>query len=122
MLGFLTVALLPNRPERTKLLTEREREIALHRMNKVARGDVGYTVNRGAAAPMLQVANNSERLSSAHLDGFQGLEGIHRRCHLLRIELRVGEHIGVSAYYHQDLWIQCVCPLPSDRYRLKILS
>ncbi|KIY66474.1 MFS general substrate transporter [Cylindrobasidium torrendii FP15055 ss-10] len=46
ILGVLTVALLPNRPERTKLLTEREREIALHRMHKVARGDVGYTVNR----------------------------------------------------------------------------
>ncbi|KAH6918095.1 major facilitator superfamily domain-containing protein [Coprinopsis sp. MPI-PUGE-AT-0042] len=46
VLGVLTVFLLPNRPESTSFFNERERKIALARMNRATRGDVGATVNK----------------------------------------------------------------------------
>ncbi|EEB90002.1 hypothetical protein MPER_11850 [Moniliophthora perniciosa FA553] len=46
LLGVLTMFLLPNRPESTSFLNEREREIALDRMNRATSGDVGQTVNK----------------------------------------------------------------------------
>ena len=48
LLGGLTLFLLPNRPESTSFFNERERKIALARMNRATRGDVGATVNKGA--------------------------------------------------------------------------
>lgn len=45
-LGFLTLLLLPNRPESTTFLNEREREIAIGRMNRSTRGDVGAVVQK----------------------------------------------------------------------------
>lgn len=47
VLGVLTLFLLPNRPESTSFFNERERKIALARMNRATRGDVGATVNKG---------------------------------------------------------------------------
>lgn len=38
---------LPNRPESTTFLNERERQIALERMNRDSSGDSGATVNKG---------------------------------------------------------------------------
>ncbi|KAG6861386.1 hypothetical protein C0995_000792 [Termitomyces sp. Mi166 len=46
LLGALTLLLLPNRPESTTYLTEREREIAVERMNRATSGDTGAVVNR----------------------------------------------------------------------------
>ncbi|KAJ7085978.1 MFS general substrate transporter [Mycena crocata] len=46
VLGVLTIFFLPNRPESTTFFTERERVIALDRMNRSTSGDVGATVNR----------------------------------------------------------------------------
>ncbi|KAI3613202.1 major facilitator superfamily protein [Moniliophthora roreri] len=46
ILGVLTLLLLPNRPESTSFLNERERKIALDRMNRATSGDVGQTVNK----------------------------------------------------------------------------
>ncbi|KAK7020200.1 hypothetical protein VNI00_017813 [Paramarasmius palmivorus] len=45
-LGILTIFLLPNRPESTTFFNERERKIALDRMNRATSGDVGQTVNK----------------------------------------------------------------------------
>ncbi|KAF6764168.1 major facilitator superfamily domain-containing protein [Ephemerocybe angulata] len=46
ILGIATLFLLPDRPESTTFFNERERKIALNRMNRATRGDVGATVNR----------------------------------------------------------------------------
>ena len=47
LLGCLTLLLLPNRPESTSYLTQRERAIAVDRMNRATSGDTGAVVNRG---------------------------------------------------------------------------
>jgi hypothetical protein len=46
VLGLMTLFFLPDRPESTDFFTEREREVALERMNRSSSGDVGATVNR----------------------------------------------------------------------------
>ncbi|KAF8893164.1 major facilitator superfamily domain-containing protein [Gymnopilus junonius] len=45
LLGILTYFILPNRPESTTYLTERERQIAVERMNRDMTGDMGAVVN-----------------------------------------------------------------------------
>ncbi|KAK1234194.1 hypothetical protein PQX77_002620 [Marasmius sp. AFHP31] len=47
LLGVVTLFLLPNRPESTTFLNEREREIALARINRATSADVGQTVSKG---------------------------------------------------------------------------
>ena len=49
LLGVAALALLPNRPEETRFLEEGERAMALERVNRGARADVGRVVNRGEA-------------------------------------------------------------------------
>jgi len=46
LLGIMTMFLLPNRPESTSFFTERERKIALDRMNRSTSGDTGAVVNK----------------------------------------------------------------------------
>ncbi|KAI0676436.1 MFS general substrate transporter [Trametes maxima] len=46
LLGLLSMVILPNRPEETRILNEREREIAIERMNRGTRADIGRTVNK----------------------------------------------------------------------------
>ncbi|KAJ8081895.1 hypothetical protein PM082_007741 [Marasmius tenuissimus] len=46
LLGVVTLFLLPNRPESTTFLNEREREIALARINRATSADVGQTVSK----------------------------------------------------------------------------
>ncbi|GLB42135.1 putative major facilitator superfamily protein [Lyophyllum shimeji] len=46
LLGVLTLFFLPNRPESTTFFNERERAIALDRMNRATSGDTGAVVNR----------------------------------------------------------------------------
>lgn len=43
----MTLFLLPNRPESTTFFNERERKIALERMNRSTSGDTGAVVNKG---------------------------------------------------------------------------
>ncbi|KAJ2914794.1 hypothetical protein MD484_g5598, partial [Candolleomyces efflorescens] len=45
-LGIATLYVLPNRPESTSIFNDRERKIAIARMNRATRGDVGATVNK----------------------------------------------------------------------------
>ncbi|KIK51651.1 hypothetical protein GYMLUDRAFT_251865 [Collybiopsis luxurians FD-317 M1] len=45
-LGVFTFFFLPDRPESTHFLSEREREIALRRMNRGTGGDIGAVVNK----------------------------------------------------------------------------
>ena len=47
LLGILTLFFLPDRPESTTFLNEREREIALDRMNRATSGDIGAVVQKG---------------------------------------------------------------------------
>jgi hypothetical protein len=58
LLGVVTLFLLPNRPESTSYLNERERELALERMNRYASGDVGAIVNKS------ELESDSSRSSS----------------------------------------------------------
>lgn len=46
-LGIATIFLLPDRPELTTFLTERERELAIERMNRSTSGDHGAVVQKG---------------------------------------------------------------------------
>lgn len=46
LLGILTIFLLPDRPESTSFFNERERAIAIDRMNRSTSGDTGATVNK----------------------------------------------------------------------------
>ncbi|KAH7913320.1 major facilitator superfamily domain-containing protein [Hygrophoropsis aurantiaca] len=46
LLGIITLCFLPNRPESTRFFNEREREIALERMNRSTSGDVGAVINK----------------------------------------------------------------------------
>ncbi|KAG0693059.1 major facilitator superfamily domain-containing protein [Suillus ampliporus] len=46
LLGLLTFFLLPDRPESTRYLNAREREIAMERMNRGTSADVGAVVNK----------------------------------------------------------------------------
>ncbi|PPQ79303.1 hypothetical protein CVT25_002580 [Psilocybe cyanescens] len=46
ILGILTYFFLPNRPESTTVLNERERQIAMERMNRYMTADVGAVVNK----------------------------------------------------------------------------
>lgn len=47
LLGVLTLFLLPNRPEETSFLNEKEREIALERANRGTKADTGRTITKG---------------------------------------------------------------------------
>ncbi|TBU42195.1 MFS general substrate transporter [Dichomitus squalens] len=46
LLGILAFKILPDRPEETSLLTEREREIAVDRMNRGGSADVGRVLQK----------------------------------------------------------------------------
>ena len=47
LLGIMTIFLLPDRPEETPFLNEKERRLQLERMNRGISADVGRTVNKG---------------------------------------------------------------------------
>lgn len=66
-MGVVTYFYLPNRPEFTTYLTERERIIAVARMNRGASGDVGAVVNRGKLQPALDTARAGADTISAHI-------------------------------------------------------
>jgi hypothetical protein len=46
LLGITAMFVLPDRPEVTKFLNDKERILALERRNRFSRGDIGATVNR----------------------------------------------------------------------------
>ncbi|KAH7925455.1 MFS general substrate transporter [Leucogyrophana mollusca] len=46
LLGVVTLFLLPNRPESTRFFNEREREIALERVNRSTSADTGAVINK----------------------------------------------------------------------------
>ncbi|EJF57327.1 MFS general substrate transporter [Dichomitus squalens LYAD-421 SS1] len=46
LLGILALVILPDRPEETPVLTEREREIAVERMNRGGSADVGRRIQK----------------------------------------------------------------------------
>ncbi|KAI0760248.1 MFS general substrate transporter [Fomes fomentarius] len=46
LIGFLAMVVLPNRPEETSILNEREREIALDRANRGKKSDTGRVVKK----------------------------------------------------------------------------
>ncbi|KAI0356061.1 MFS general substrate transporter [Trametes cingulata] len=46
LVGLLSMLILPNRPEETSIFNEKEREIALERMNRGIKADVGRTVTK----------------------------------------------------------------------------
>ena len=48
LLGVVTYFLLPNRPESTTYLTERERQITVERMNRNSSSDRGVVINKGS--------------------------------------------------------------------------
>ena len=55
IIGLLSMMILPNRPEETPMFDEKERELALERMNRGIKADVGRTVNKGVKSGISQV-------------------------------------------------------------------
>ncbi|TBU63609.1 major facilitator superfamily domain-containing protein [Dichomitus squalens] len=53
LLGILAFKILPDRPEETSLLTEREREIAVDRMNRGGSADVGRVLQKSMCSDRL---------------------------------------------------------------------
>ena len=53
LLGIATIFLLPDRPESTTFLTERERKLAIERMNRSTSGDDGAVVQKGNGPKLL---------------------------------------------------------------------
>ena len=47
MLGIASILFLPDRPESTTFLNERERKLALERMNRSTSGDQGAVIQKG---------------------------------------------------------------------------
>ena len=71
VLGFVALFFLPNRPESTTYLTERERMIAVDRMNRATSGDAGAMVNKGGHLMRCSnVVEYSTSEDSAHWLGF----------------------------------------------------
>ncbi|KAG5652792.1 hypothetical protein H0H81_003622 [Sphagnurus paluster] len=66
VLGILTIFLLPDRPESTSFLNDRERSIALERMNRDTSGDNGAVVNRGTYQPGLLEIDKTD-IGKAHV-------------------------------------------------------
>lgn len=48
LLGIMTLFLLPDRPEETPFLNEKERRLQRDRMNRGISADVGRTINKGS--------------------------------------------------------------------------
>ena len=46
LIGLLSMLILPNRPEETTMLNEKERELALERVNRGIKSDTGRVVNK----------------------------------------------------------------------------
>lgn len=75
LLGLAAMFLLPDRPEETTYLNEQERQLAIERMNRGLKADVGRTVNKsGCNSPVCQ-GGTLTTVSRAHHLRFQGLEG-----------------------------------------------
>lgn len=77
-LGIITVFILPDRPESTPFLNERERELAMARMNRGTSGDVGATVNKGKLLPNFDIQFDLIwSLFSSYWHGVPGLESLY---------------------------------------------
>ena len=61
ILGLCAMLILPNRPEETKLFNEKERELAIERMNRGAKADVGRMLQRSQFPPCPQLVLRSDR-------------------------------------------------------------
>ena len=59
LLGFLAMFVLPNRPEETHILHGEERELALERMNRGCKADVGRSLNTSEFDDMPCVSSRS---------------------------------------------------------------
>ncbi len=60
ILGVIAILFLPDRPEETPFLNEKERSLQLERMNRGISADVGRTVNKGT--PGVYLISTSLRL------------------------------------------------------------
>ena len=70
LLGISTIFLLPDRPESTTFLTERERKLAIERMNRSTSGDDGAVVQKGNGPQITSVSHwhaNQPYISSVHV-------------------------------------------------------
>jgi MFS family permease len=76
LLGLLALLLLPDRPEYTNYLDERERELAIRRMNRASSADVGVTITKSThtTCPQLQL-NRAHLFIRPYYGRFPRLEG-----------------------------------------------
>ena len=78
LLGILTIFLLPDRPEETLFLTERERKLQMERMNRGITADIGRTVNKGTYEGVFTSSDIPDVAHRACQSRIQGLEGRNR--------------------------------------------
>ena len=74
LLGVLTAFFLPDRPESTTFFNERERDIALDRMNRSTSADIGAVVQRGRSN-IWCMTNEYDDFCSTYFHGLAWLEG-----------------------------------------------
>ena len=67
LLGIITYFFLPSRPESTSFLTERERQIAVDRMNRDASADRGSVINKGLSTITLSYLHENTKYTSDHI-------------------------------------------------------
>lgn len=76
LIGFLAMVVLPNRPEETSILNEREREIALDRANRGKRSDTGRVVKKGEVQRVPCASQMIDYVHSSYNRRVQGLESM----------------------------------------------
>ena len=74
-MGFIAMFALPNRPEETHIFNEDERRLALERMNRGTRADVGRMIRKSEPSAEISEAGAHAVFTRAYCGSLQGLEG-----------------------------------------------
>lgn len=80
-LGVMAIFALPNRPEETHIFNERERRLAIERMNRGTRADVGRVIHKSTSYGFMVYDRILQALANncrAYHCGFHRLEGAFR--------------------------------------------
>jgi len=120
LLGVVALFFLPNRPDSTSYLNERERELALERMNRNTSGDIGATVNKSKAVLCYDCVYGADvRPPRSYFCSVPRLEGqfclsvnvvrdrtclidLYGWCHLFRLELCPCIDFCLLAYHYHN--------------------
>jgi hypothetical protein len=109
LMGFVCLFFLPARPEATNYLTEKERELAIDRMNRSTSGDIGPTVNKAHITAALK----DWRVSILKCPSAVTFYDVYSadlccRCDLFRCKQCPRIHLCILAHHPPDARLQFV--------------